>query len=141
MNRTTYVNDFIKKLHDREYIIDPKANEIPYDSTKTISQAITSAISSWEFNNLLSRPHNEITVGYVFSVITSALGCGVVIDKHDLKKQLRDTQQMLSQCNSDNERIQKDNKDLIRKLAHSEELRKTLENELNKNDSNIGEVL
>jgi hypothetical protein len=29
-NRYVYVEDFIKKLHKGQYIIDPKANDIQY---------------------------------------------------------------------------------------------------------------
>jgi hypothetical protein len=42
------VNSFIDKLHSFEYVIDPKANNIPYDDDRNLSKALADDLKDYD---------------------------------------------------------------------------------------------
>ena len=69
---------------------------------------------------------------HAFTLITLAYTHGMVIDKNDLGKQVKETERLLEQCDSEKSRLETYNKKLQKKLAHLNEINTTLENELKK---------
>jgi len=138
-NRIGYVEDFVKKLHNREYIIDSKANEIKYGD-KTLSQALSDALGNWEFSTSTRLVPDSIFSTQPFAIITAAFAHGVVIEKNDVRKQLSETERRLEECEHEKQSLQKDINSLTTKLTRMNEINTALENDLKKYEAKTGDV-
>lgn len=128
------------KLHEDEYIIDSKANDIPYDNNMSISQALGKALSDWEGINSVQLAPSSIAATYAFMVITFAKVHGVVIEKRDLRKTIRETEQLVAKCEDEKEKLQEINKKLVKDLSLCNLRNEMLKRKFDAKDSEIGDV-
>lgn len=129
-SRQAYVEDFVKKLHEGQYIIDPKANDIQLGDGESLSKALGDALQTWEINKSTSISPPPLLSTHAFTLITLAFTHGIVIDKNDARDKVRETERLLEQCESEKSRLETDNKALQKRLAYLNQINETLENEL-----------
>jgi hypothetical protein len=130
----------VDKLHSGEYIIDSKANDIPYGNDLSLSQALSKALIDWEGINSVQLAPSSISATYAFMVITSAFVHGVVIERKDLRKTIRETEQLVEKCENEKEKVEQINQKLVKDLALCKYTNDTLRKQLGKKDSEIGDV-
>jgi hypothetical protein len=75
-----------------------------------------------------------------FNTITAAFAHGVVIDKNDIRKQLRQTDELLKRCDEDKARLEEDIKDLHQELLSCQKISVGLEKLLGQYESHEGDV-
>jgi hypothetical protein len=130
-DRVAYIGNFIQKLQTGEYIIDSKANEIQYDDMQTLAAALNYALEGYDY----VTTHSLTTVypykiNEAYNMITSVFSHGVLIDKNDLRTKLRHTEELLTHCDDDKARLEKDNNDLRRELIACKQIKETLEEQM-----------
>ncbi|HEX2472547.1 MAG TPA: hypothetical protein VHJ59_07335 [Nitrososphaera sp.] len=94
------VEKFLEKLlGTHEYYIDPKISEIPYQGG-SLGQKLSEALDTYQKAKIfsVSRIPTPGIVTIAVNAITAALLHGVVIDKEDLRKQLKDAESRLGEC-------------------------------------------
>jgi hypothetical protein len=128
------------KLHEDEYIIDKKANDIPYDNTMSISQALAKALSDWEGINSVVLVPSSIAATYAFMVITFAKVHGVVIEKRDLRRTIKETERLVEKCEDEKEKLEQINQKLVKDLSLCNLRNEMLKRKLGEKDSEIGDV-
>jgi hypothetical protein len=131
LDKTAYIEEFLEKLHANEYIIDSKANEIQYDDMKTVAGALEFALSNYNYvtqNSLLSTYPDSIDNAY--RMITAAFTYGVIINKHDIRTKLRRTEELLTHCEDEKDRLEKDNNELRERLINCERIKETIQEQL-----------
>jgi phage shock protein A len=120
------VENFIKKLHTGEYKIDPEANKIPFGNGKTLAQALNKALDDYRSMDAMTLVPPDFTSAYAYSRITSCFAHGVVKTKPDLIKQVKEVERLLDDAASKNAQLEKDNKELRKKLTDLNEKYKKL---------------
>jgi hypothetical protein len=134
------VEDFFKNLLSGEYTIDPKANEIKFLKS-SLAQELSEALTMYEQTKMGAADEaSPYFASNAFSMITAAFSHGVINRKSDVLKTLRETENRLQQCESANEQLQKNNKDLIKKLHDQADLIKEYEKRQNDEPSSVGGV-
>src|ERR1041384_4309487 len=98
------IDNFINMLHKREYVIDPKAKDIPYGDESTLADFIDQALQG--YTNALATslsPHPSAIIS-AYNAITAAYTYSVIVDKGDLRRILRETEERLKLCEEDKAR-------------------------------------
>ncbi len=117
--RTPYIENFLDNLHNGEYTIDPRANDIPCGNSN-LAHELDDALKAYEdskpFTSGIGLPGLATRA---YSMITSALSHGVVIRKNDVVKKLRDAENLLEKREDINEKLKLDNDRLRKKLVKS----------------------
>ena len=125
------VNRFIDKLHSLEYVIDPKANDIPYDD-RNLSKALADDLKDYdEIQRISPIPPPAITQR-AFNVITAAFAHGVVvvISQNDTRKKLEEAQKRLNECEGDKATLVKDINNLRQELINCQILKESFQEQL-----------
>lgn len=131
LDKFTYIGNFIEKLLNREYMIDSKANDIQYEEMNTLAAALQLALEKYDY--VTKYPHDEIytqAINEAYAMIIAAFIHDVVIDKNDLRNKLRQTEELLTRCDEDKARLEKDNSELLRKFVDCNQIKETLEDQL-----------
>lgn len=139
-DRAKFVNDFLDKLHNGEYIIDGKARDILYDNNKTLSEALSKALNDWEGISAISLTPPSISATYPYMVITSAIVHGVILEKRDLRKIIRETEQLVEKCESEKEELREIIEKAKKDLALCKYTNETLKKQLGHKSFNTGDV-
>jgi len=135
LDKKAYVKEFIQKLHAHTHI--PQANNIQYDETKTLAGALESELTNYDYVIMHSLTDSyPDTINNAYNMITAAFTHGVIINKHDLRTQLRQTEELLTRCEDDKVRLEKDNNELRQELIRCQKLNEGLEELLSKYDNN-----
>lgn len=126
-------------LKEREYIIDSKANDIPYDNKMSLGEFISDALGGYSNALTISPMPHPAALHLAYNAVIAAHARGVVIDRGDLRKKIRETEQLLDQCGQEKNRLEKDNNELRQELIRCQKLNEGLEDLLNKaNNDNQG---
>ena len=131
LDKFTYIRNFIQKLQSTEYMIDSKANEIPYDEMKTLARALEFALSEYDY--VTTHPKSDVytkAIDDAYNMIIAVFTHGVVIDKNDLRNKLRQTEELLTRCDEDKARLEKTNNALCSELIACNQIKETLEEQL-----------
>jgi hypothetical protein len=123
------VNSFIDKLHSFEYVIDPKANDIPYDE-RNLSKALADDLKDYDDIHTISPIPPLAITQRAFNVITAALAHGVVLNQNDTRKKLEEAEKRLNECEGERVRLEKDNNDLRQELINCQILKESFQEQL-----------
>jgi hypothetical protein len=134
------VNDFVNKVHSGEYIIDNKINDIPYENNESLAQALSTALGNWEGVNSVQLTPSSLHANFAFRVITSAFVHGVVIEKKDLRRTIRETENLLEKCEDEKEKLNMIIEKAKKDLALCKYTNETLRKKLGHKSSDIGDV-
>jgi hypothetical protein len=131
VDRNIDVNNFIQKLHSREYMIDPRANKIRYDddnnNSKSLADALHETLTEYGYTSRISLIPPPSITDRAFNMITAVFAHGVVIDRNDIEKKLRETTKLLARCEEDKDRLEKDNNELHKELINCLQIKETLQ--------------
>jgi hypothetical protein len=131
LDKTTYVRSFIEKLGNGEYMMDSKANEIMYTENETLAVALHMAIEGYDY--AVKYPDTDTyrqKTDMAWATINAAFIHNVVINKNDLRTKLKQTEELLTRCEDEKARLEKDNNDLRTRWIDCNEIKKTLEEQL-----------
>jgi hypothetical protein len=123
------VNSFIDKLHSFEYVIDPKANDIPYDD-RNLSKALADDSKDYDDIHRISPIPPPTITQRAFNVITTAFAHGVVLNQNDTRKKLEDAEKRLNECEGDKATLVKDNNNLRQELINCQILKESFQEQL-----------
>jgi hypothetical protein len=131
----TEVKDFLTKLHSREYMIDgAKAEKISYNNG-TLAQVLSDSLSEFEtIFRAIPIPHPSV-IDKAYNAITAAFTHDVVIDKNDIRKTLRETEELLKRYEEDKVALERNNNELRQELIRCENLKKALQDLLSQQQS------
>ncbi len=114
------VEEFMRKLNNNEYVVNSEKNI-------ELAKSLSNALERYENENHIGVVPSAIIVDRVYSLINSAILQNVVTEKQDIRKQLKDAENKLNECEQKQSILEKNNQDLIRTLAEREEYIKVLE--------------
>lgn len=134
------VENFLENLRSGEYTIESRASKIPYGNS-SLAQELSDTLAMYEHSKIFSAVGDAApySVTAAISMITAAFSYGVIIQKSDLIKKLRDAENWLQQCEKDNRDWQKNNKDLLEELRKETELKKHFQQRLEKYEPSSSE--
>lgn len=134
------VNSFIDKLHIMEYMIEPIANEIRYTENRSLAEELTQALNDFSLINRAAIAPDPIFTKRAFNVITAAFAHGLVIDRNDIRKKLREAEELLKRCDEDKSRLEDDIKNLHQELLSCLKVRAGPEEILTRYESHEGDL-
>ena len=123
------VNRFIDKLHTLEYVIDPKANDIPYDD-RNLSKALADDLKDYDDIHRISPIPPPAITQRAFNAITAAFAHGGVVNQNDTRKKLEEAQKRLNECEGDKATLVKDNNNLRQELINCQILKESFQSQL-----------
>jgi hypothetical protein len=130
IEKMVIIDNFINMLHKGEYIIDPKARDIPYGDESTLADFIDQALQGYTNALAISLSPHPSAIIPAYNAITAANTHSVVIEKGDLRRIVRETEERLKLCEEDKARLEKDNNDLHRELINCQQLKQVLQEQL-----------
>jgi hypothetical protein len=145
-DRNDYVEKFLAKLHDTEYMIDPEANEISYGSSD-LATSLREALADYELQKSRALPYTMSTlvlsathVNRAFMVITAAFVHDMIINRSDLRIQVQSAEDLIQKLEAEKRSVEKDNQSLQKQITHLSEINKILEETLHKYEADAGDV-
>jgi hypothetical protein len=129
------VDEFIQKLYSREYIIEPRATEIRFTENKSLAMELTEALNEFSLIYKATLAPNPTVTQRAYNAITAAFTHGIVIDRNDIIKKLRQTEQLLTDVEEDMARLEADTKNIRQKLLNCQQVNAELEKSLDRSDS------
>lgn len=121
------VEEFIQKLHNREYMIDARASEIQYSEHQSLADALTSALNEFDTVHRAAIIPPAGFTQMACNLITAAFTHDVVIDRNDIREKLRDMEELLTRCEDDKSILERDNNAMRQELIRCENLNKSLQ--------------
>lgn len=118
----------------------PRANEIIYEESVNLTDALTRTLNDFDTMYRISPVPPAGLTQMAFNTITAAFAHGVVIDKNDIRKQLRQTEELLKRCDEDKARLEEDIKNLHQELVSCQKISAGLEKLLSQYESHEGGV-
>jgi hypothetical protein len=134
------VNNFIEKLHSMEYMIEPRASEITYIENRSLAVELTQALNDFSLMSRATIAPDPIFTQRAFNVITAAFAHGLVIDRNDIRKKLREAEELLKRCDEDKTRLEEDIKTLHQELLSCLKVKAGLEEILSRYESHEGDL-
>lgn len=116
-----YVEKFLEKYYDTDngYDIDPRANQIPYPGGggKSMGQMFSEVLEMYQNQKAFSAVGvpMSLTVNSALNVITKLRSEGFIIDKEDLRNQIKKTENRIAKYEEENRKLKEDN-DKLRKM-------------------------
>jgi hypothetical protein len=130
IGKSQEVKNFIAKLYSMEYTIDSKAKNIKLENNDTLSHALTNVLQEFQAaESLMFTPPSGVIVS-AHNMITAAFVHGVVIDKNDIGKKLKQTEELLTRCEDEKAKLERDNNDMRKELIRCQQIKEAMQEQL-----------
>lgn len=128
------VDDFVRKYHDLDYVIDSRAMEIWYGSSESsifdrkrtnLTDHLANAISMYDGSKDDNEQNRLVAASVCLIWINRAFACGVVKEGQGLARKLRETEERNVQLQKDLEKLSADYLNLKARLDQFSKFRLT----------------